>query len=485
MSLAMGQLRALESLGIMKSIDAISSVSGGTWASSVYMFSTMSMDDLLGTATSPSNLTMDVLRQAPAALGATVVDSNTLWTVASLSSAGVALNRLWQEAVSKIILEPFGLNDKETFMAASTAAVAAIIGKNPDLSSWSFLTPVADRPKVFIMGGTLLAPTGEHVNNNSVSFQMSPDFVGSPFYPNGENVSYQTTENVMVGGGLVETFAFGGTQPTPQSAGEEVSLPSPRLPFTLSDAVGISSAAFAALFSNYTRTLSSLNPTIDYWPVMQAGEVQPSIEFQVGDGANIENTGVLEVLQRGARKILWFANTADPLATRDEFDFCGLSSGAAVAPDGKISNEISNKFGYGQAHFVVDTIFADSDFAPLVCELQKLVEAGQPAVVHKSMQVLPNPWWGIVGGYNVELVLFYNEVSTAFLDELPADTQAELAKGSSGAFGSFPQLATIGPNTILQPLDLRAEQVNLLAAYSEYAVRQNQNVIDAMLQGSA
>lgn len=38
LTVTMGVLRALESLGLIPHVDAISSVSGGTWASSIYMF---------------------------------------------------------------------------------------------------------------------------------------------------------------------------------------------------------------------------------------------------------------------------------------------------------------------------------------------------------------------------------------------------------------------------------------------------------------
>merc|ERR1712066_648204 len=98
------------------------------------------------------------------------------------------------------------------------------------------------------------------------------------------------------------------------------SLPAPALPFTLADAVGISSAAFAAELSSLSSaTLSKLNPEVEYWPVTE--ETQASIPFQVGDGGNLDNTGVLEVLQRGARKIVWFTNTNDDLVERSSFDF--------------------------------------------------------------------------------------------------------------------------------------------------------------------
>ena len=38
LTVTMGVLRALESLKLIPHVDAISSVSGGTWASSIYMF---------------------------------------------------------------------------------------------------------------------------------------------------------------------------------------------------------------------------------------------------------------------------------------------------------------------------------------------------------------------------------------------------------------------------------------------------------------
>jgi len=289
-----------------------------------------------------------------------------------------------------------------------------------------------------------------------------------------------------VGGGLVETFAFGGVQPTLQSGGEQVSLPPPPLPFTLSDAVGISSAAFAAEFSKLSSTLSAMNPEVEYWPVTQPDQTQASVKFQVGDGGDMENTGVLEALQRGARRILWFANTDAVLVKRASFDFCGVSSGGGVTePKGKVSTQVLNKFGYGTGLFAVNTIFSSADFAPLVCDLQKVVESGKPAVVHKSLRLLPNTWWGIVGGYDIDLVLIYNEVSTAFQDELPLDTQAELAKGSSGAFANFPHYKTLGQNSYWKPIELTSQQVNLLAAQGEYAVIQNKNILEAVLGGTA
>ena len=98
LSVTLGVLRALESLQLIPHIDAISSVSGGTWASSIYMFAKdVSVKDdgdetrldacfvlrhlkaqaswetvvqeLLGEDTVPNDLTMDRLESEPPRLG--------------------------------------------------------------------------------------------------------------------------------------------------------------------------------------------------------------------------------------------------------------------------------------------------------------------------------------------------------------------------------------------------------------------------------
>merc|ERR1712061_934613 len=98
-------------------------------------------------------------------------------------------------------------------MARDTSHISKIRSENPSLEHSSFVTPQAGRPRTFVMGGTVLAPQGYGVKGNRiVSLQMSPDFAGSPFYPNGGKVSYGSghSHEFLVGGGFVETFAFGG-----------------------------------------------------------------------------------------------------------------------------------------------------------------------------------------------------------------------------------------------------------------------------------
>jgi len=478
LSLAMGQLRALENIGLMRKVDAISAVSGGSWATSVYMFANMPTEELLGKATSPSSLTMEALRKAPAKLGETVTKSSSLAKATELLAEGTPLHRIWQLTVAKIILSPFGL-DSTSFMAADADAVNRIVGNNPDMKKYDFMTPIPGRPKAFIMGGTLLAPEGQHLGNNAVSFQMSPDYTGSPFHPDGGPLNYGSGD-LIVGGGMVETFAFGGMQPAMQSGGTQ-SLPAPGLPFTLTDAVGISSAAFASKMSKWSPVeLSKVDPRVEYWPVTQ--EKQDGMMFELGDGGNLENSGLLQVLQRGAKKIVQFANTNVDLVAPSSFDFCSLAAGAQIPEiENKVSKQIYDKFGYGTGVYAHDQVFSASDLAPILCDLQKLREDGKPAVVRKSLQVVPNTWWGIAGGHSVDLVLIYNAVCKDFENSLPSDTQAELRKGSWGDFANYPYYKTVGQNWGLDPLRYSAQQVNLLAAQAEYIVTQSQDILKSVL----
>merc|ERR1711988_1020255 len=80
----------------------------------------------------------------------------------------------------------------DAYMVASESDKQRIISTNPQLKAAQFLMPRTDRPRAFVMGGTLFAPFGYEADGNSaVSLQMSPDYTGCPFYPNGSTVTYK------------------------------------------------------------------------------------------------------------------------------------------------------------------------------------------------------------------------------------------------------------------------------------------------------
>mmetsp|Transcript_598 Transcript_598/g.2518 ORF Transcript_598/g.2518 Transcript_598/m.2518 type:complete len:362 (+) Transcript_598:218-1303(+) len=351
------------------------------------------------------------------------------------------------------------------------------------------------------MGGTLLAPVGHTVSSGSAwPLQMAPDFTGSPFRapatsaqeqgaPEGrDTVRYKATSwfgsdlsDVVVGGGLVQTFAFGGSAPEEQTGGDSVRVPAPSVPFTLADMIGVSSAAFAGMVSGVAGSISSaFDPSAKIWPVLQEGmRRQEALEYKLGDGSIIEDSGVLAMLQRRAKRIVWFINTDTGIASVSEFDWCKAEH-AGLKPDGMVSDQVYDKFGFGADFFRSNQVFAEKELPRVLCALQTSRDDGKPAVAKFSHDVLPNPRWGIVGGWQLDIVYVYNEKISTFVDMLPNDTQGELHKGSNGEFANYPFYRTVFNNDD-HAISLTASQVNLLSAQAEFAMRENQAVFEDLL----
>jgi len=499
----MGIYRALQQLGIMDQLDGISSVSGGTWASAVYMFATefegqkIDVAELLGKSSTPSELTMaELLKDAPPmARGITKGNSNSLFW----HRAGTLRdNEVWAKVVSDMVLSPFGLDSFESCMAQSAEEVKRIKAENPDLKDMAFLVPNKDRPKIFIMNGALLAPRNYDTGDDTVvSFQMCPDYTGSPFYPKDESmqdvgeITYQPAPlcciypcwrapiTLTVGGGMIESFAFGGDAPTPAAQhGGTVSVPKPADTFSLPEAVGISSYAPAGGFGNRRLTAWWLNIRKKYWPITSDVASTPQEEryYSFGDGGNVDNAGLLPLLQRRAKKAIWIASSYRHFSSTYDFETETVDTFDPYAAG--VLEQLSSYFGYGIDkrdegwYYSNNQVFKKSLLLPICQKLVSLKAAGKPAVIKETLEVLPNNYWGIKGGYKVSLILIYLEEVKDFQEQLPLETQEELAKGAAGAFENYPIYKTTNNNSG-DVLGLTTAQVNLLAAQGEYAVRQH------------
>jgi len=332
------------------------------------------------------------------------------------------------------------------------------------------------------MGGTLLGP--EHfraTGKSAVSFQMSPDFTGCPFYPDDSTVTYKRVSNMacclpkqqelVVGGGLVETFAFNGEAPsgTEQSSGM-VDVGAPCLSMSLCQAAGISSDSPASELQLLPGLGDLLTPKVTYWPVTseQVPTAQAAARFDAGDGGVLENAGLLALLQRGAKKAIWVANSYRGL--NSDYDLAAATAENFDPDKAGVIEQLYDKFGYGyqnkEYYYSNNQVFEKEALLPLVQQIVALKKDGQPAVIRASFEVLPNTWWGIKGGNTVEIFLIYLERVADFEDLLPLDTQKELAKGDDGRFPGYPTYKT-------SLADLRPCQVNLLAAQAEFCVRSN------------
>jgi len=286
------------------------------------MFANGTDAELLGKPTVPEELTLEYLKGASSQIGAaqTTSSDRVLQEAVLLKTP---THQRWRYVVGQTFLKPFGLESTGTYLAESVADMQRIKRNNPALAKATFFTPSPNRPSVYVMLSMLLAPLGYMDSNVSgVGLQISPGWIGSPFYPNGSTVDYQrldSSHNIppdhlsrLVGGGFVEAFAFNGAQPADQggkNGGQLVDVGAPTVPFSLADAVAASSwAPGAGLGSSALGEVWS--PRAEYWPVLSDDMPGPdeSLAYELADGGNIDNSGLLPQLQRNASKVIWVAN---------------------------------------------------------------------------------------------------------------------------------------------------------------------------------
>jgi len=358
------------------------------------------------------------------------------------------------------------------------------------------------------MNGTWLAPVGYYAGADSaVALQVSPDWTGYPFYPNGEAVLYPLAcgymccppscrclcsccgARMVVGGGFVETFAFGGEAPaTSEQMGGRAAVGYPvGKPMSLAAAVGISSFAAGGKLEGSAVLGKTLNPQAVAWPVLDPS-VQPgpqsALRYEYGDGGIVDNSGLLALLQRGARKVVWIASSYVELST--SYDFAGATPATFDPYAADVVVQLYTAFGYPYNtlgyHQTHNQVFRKDRLLDVVRRIANLRDEGKPAVCSFNCEVLPNAWWGISGGFEVDVMLIYLTSVSNFEAALPGDTKAELAKKTDGAFANFPIYSTVGNNGMtINELGLTGCQINLLAAQGEYSVAQNAEAFQQLL----
>merc|ERR1719296_170809 len=294
-----------------------------------------------------------------------------------------------------------------------------------------------------------------------------------------------------MGGGYVETFAFGGDAPNDEVAKTTLTeLPAPSKPLTLAKAMAITSLSPAGAFAQ-TKTGQDMNPRVRYWPMTSNNnpEHEEALTFTTGDGGNLENSAVVAQLARGAKKVFSIIAGWAPLnLTYAWEDACAEGSTTDFDPlEAGLIGTLISLYGYGEEvsdvpggfFYEHNQVFHKNNTRSLGCDIWRLVSAGEPAVVRRSEEVLPNEWQGAKGGYTVDILLVYMAQFYNFERGLPADTQAELAKGAEGLFANFPNYKTQGQNGKDLYLAFTSAQVNLLAAQGEHTIMTAKDKIKA------
>ena len=452
---ALGQMRALRHLGYLGQSRAISSVSGGSWATVPFTFlpDDISDDDFLGGfVEDPKELTLNPFAHNKAAileyltshnLGRVPASPDMSATHMVAQALGLKLedcpaNRIWTHIIGENILERFGLASfhhflPQSFFAYDDAQAQAILGANPELPPryHTYHHRDGDTPRPLHV-----CNTAEFIKTNPgnsypdgaellAPVQATAFFVGT--WGSGLGTDFAGKE---VGGGGVPAFAFnsslsgrqGNTFDGLQTA-----------PLALSDITGMSSAFYATTLAEKVSELSALDPEYTSWPPETPAPAGSSNRF--ADGGGIEDNGVASVLAfTDIEKLVVFINTpGDPIGPLGDnifvdpwmptlFGFRPLMK--ETADRGYVKYADSHPTAKdSDRYYQHNQVFDSNRFMEAVEGMWQSSGSGSydhPAAFFQTgVEVVDNPWFGVkANGRHVDILWVKTSPVNAWRDRL-------------------------------------------------------------------
>ena len=335
---ALGQLRALVEMGVLDKVRAISTVSGGSWATVpfIYLPDNISDDTFLGTyvdnphdlhlgtplnnkkndPTNLSNIPDGYMGQAVAADGIKW-DDMAAEALKLLKNPKFPNNRIWNYLIAKHILAPFGLAGvteeepvggkgpktygiDQNWFAYSKEEVPEIQQNNPDLVNIPYFTYQqgegrVKRPYHLCNTSMFITPndaTQASYGNALATVQCTAKATG--IFANDIGIPDGSADQGgprPVGGGLVSSYAFNSAVTAANGDNVEVSVEEGQL-FSLADITANSSAFYATAI----KQLSGMDPAYEYWPAQDPDAEKASFLTKFADGGAIEDNGLCNLL---------------------------------------------------------------------------------------------------------------------------------------------------------------------------------------------
>ena len=558
---ALGQLSALNAIPsptqpgrtLLNNVSYISSVSGGSWASVAYTFlpPTISDADFLITPVAPAALTAaSVSTMSPQCLGSVPQQFNVssvadllylLWHWGLFSPFGPDMrNWFWIAAVGELVLKPFGLYSATysstppyllpslTFSLSPTYITQNITSENSSLLPSQFYVCQPNRP-------TLIVNTNLQEND----LVADPPQIPVQATARATGIAGQSPDGTIVGGGLVESFAFTSSLIGPGQGANTAAVSVNRC-YSLCDIAGCSSAFFAEYLLQYINVYiddivaelvkkyqlpswavtllehvlqalidseaSEVLPQYNYWRLGEVRQPNPqNTTYGFSDGGTFDNSGILGLLaQTDVNRIIAFINTETPLSTAN----------GQVVVDASIPLLFGSAYPAGGGPYVsfggmspsqpmsYVQVFDDTQ-GELDALCQGLYDAScggpnedanlgtDPASFMQTLTTVANPVANILGGRQITVVWIYNNRVNSWQNQITDSTiQAALAEGQSnqnetgiflaksgsGPLANFPNYYTV------DQIYLAPEAVNMLAQLSAWNVQQLQQQIESLLK---
>lgn len=489
LSAGMGQLRALNALGLLARTRYLSCVSGGSWLATSFTYNATSGTDeeFLGPITAPEHITLASLIEAlpTECVGATATREISGVFNRNLLS-GMPRDRVWCACVGELYFSSFGLYDpaRPTSFTLDAAHRDDILQRIPSLRPQDLHVARPLRPYL-IVNGTIVGLKGllplEEINPTTLEF--TPIYSGSHY---GWEVVFRARDrrwaSHWLGGSLSENVALGAAEAVSVDAAQTLAVyPRPERLFGLADASGTSSSFLAGFAESLPFGLSETNPTLQIQPILPPDAKAET--FHLGDGGVVENFGLLALMRRKVPRAIVFINTAVPL----DLDYDARTQ---TPTEKDLDPYLAPLFGLTVKQVGVQTdanrVFRASEFVTVVEALQAARRAGGPVLARTRHDVQANVWWGVEGGWSIDVLWVYLEHSSDFEDAIgdkrvrdELDKRDRPLRMRQGRFAGFPHYSTSFHNG-LDLVKLTPEQVKLLADFTCWTVLAASEVFHAM-----
>jgi hypothetical protein len=500
LSCTLGQLRGLRYLGLLDRTFFISSVSGGSWASTLFTYlpEAISDNDFLGTVVpNPGDLWWIPLDHKPEPSNLDYLPPNNLGTVPTrlniLEDIGDLIklkrkykyenNELWVRFVGNTVFQPFGLEEVNNnpqspeygqptkfFSYSKQYVKQAITANNPELGPSDFYVLNRNRP-FLIVNWSMFQQPGD---KSSPLLPVESTAVGAGVR---QAIPGATPQDSDIGGGVIQPFGFSSTnqQATPDPTTAKATVAQR---FSLADISGLSSAAFAETIEAKHPEFDGLIPKYNYWPVLNFSEAKnQSKPYTFADGGNLENTGIMPLLARNLPTIICCVNCETEIEQRGSNNVIVVDAQLpplfGYAPIGNGDQYIKYKDGGcdpSAAPYQQNQVFTYDAFQTLLNGLWTAKQNQGPVMFLQPLEVQPNSKFNIAGNYSAQVLWVYNDRCQVWWNSLSSLLRDGLELDFL-QFGNFPHYGTI------TQLQLSAVQVNLLAHMTTWNFTQDEHVV--------
>ena len=288
MVLAMGQLRGIEQLGLMKNVKYISSVSGGSWASTAYAYRIQdNTKSLIGEYVEPKDISIQSLESGTpptmASVNTTInfapffkqlkLDGKVSFSSASpftlnyinslyqIYQEKIAKSQGWQNAIANSFLHPFKLLDNfdTDHFTFNDNTKNDFEKRNPFFKNQNnkVFTQNSNSPYL-IVNGVITNIAGEKIKGekNYIGLEFTPLYTDTGYKANNFTVPFGD-KSIQIGNGAIESLAFGG-EANSHIKDDFINTRQPFAPLGLGAITGVSSNFLGGIISTELKALVSL-----------------------------------------------------------------------------------------------------------------------------------------------------------------------------------------------------------------------------------